>query len=181
MAGVAGRSGRRRQSAAAHVLAGTFREDRAHAEPTPEAPVGRPPMPKPLTGDAADEWLAMAEDLERHKTLAVTDRQALYQYARLYAETEAVAAQVLALGEQIEGLNAALKQLTDADLLAGIQAVVKLHQVVSARESKVLAGRLAMRQFLIEFGMTPASRTRVKLPTGKPKSKIEQFMARQHA
>ena len=81
-------AGETRKSPRLRVLQGTFRPDRAGHE-TPDSPQGVPTSPKRLTGDASAEWKRMIGRLEKSGTLAVVDDAVLYQYVRLFAETEA--------------------------------------------------------------------------------------------
>ena len=55
-----------------------------------EIPKGRPEPPKPLEGDALDEWTRMVERLELTGALSKVDDAAIYRYAKLFAQTEAI-------------------------------------------------------------------------------------------
>jgi phage terminase small subunit len=90
MPGTKNSGGRNAKPRAMHVVQGTFREDRHGAIENPEPPIGRPEPPKPLSGDARAEWDRMIGRLDSSKTLSVVDDAALYQYAMLFGETEAV-------------------------------------------------------------------------------------------
>ena len=163
MPGTHNSGGRNAKSRAALQLAGTFKASRHAERKTPEPPKGRPAPPKPLEGDAMAEWHAMTADLEVSGTLSVTDRMALYQYCRLYAETEEIAARGPEYAGSIQALEDTLAGLTGAELVACFQESGKLHALRAANESKVRQGRMALRQYLVEFGMTPSARNRVKV------------------
>ena len=47
--------------------------------------------PKALEGDALEEWDRMIHRLEVSRALSTVDDAALYQYCRLFAETDALA------------------------------------------------------------------------------------------
>lgn len=181
MAGTHNSGGHNAKTRTALQLAGTFRGHRHGDLRTPEPPTGRPVPPKPLEGDALAEWDAMVADLESAGSLTKTDRMALYQYCRLYAETEDAstrgpeyAASIQVLEDNLAGLKG--KELTDC-----FQEIGKLHALRAQNESKVRQGRMAIRQYLVEFGMTSASRGRVKLPEKSNKSteeaKLDELLA----
>src|SRR5688572_17399244 len=91
MPGVAGRSGgRNAKPTQEHDLHGTRRSDR-HDFETPAPPKIKPEPPKELEGDALAEWEAMVGRLEASGSLTLVDDAAVYQYCRLYAETEQIA------------------------------------------------------------------------------------------
>src|SRR4051794_28551281 len=91
MAGVKGRSGGHNvKTSKAHKLQGTFRKHRHAGSKSPEPPAAAPQPPKKLEGDTADEWTRMLERLRQSNVLSSVDGAALYQYCRLFAETEAL-------------------------------------------------------------------------------------------
>lgn len=179
MAGTGASGGRNAKGTAAHVLAGTFRADRHGEHATPEAPRGTPEPPKVLTGDARAEWDRMVGRLERMGTLSSVDDAALYQYCLLFAETEARVERQAKLLERVDILEDQLtEEMSGADRAKCIQAIAKMAIMAGSYDAKIRQDRMALRQYLVEFGMTPAARSRVKLPAQKPKSKVEEFLAR---
>lgn len=104
-------------------------------------------------------------------SLSKVDDAVLYQYCRMFAETEGIAvaqaetaATVKILQENLDGLS----ELTFADLMAAAQEITKLRKLEAGYITKVRQGRMALRTYLVEFGLTPAARSRVKLPAAKP-------------
>lgn len=179
MAGTKNSGGRNKQGAKVHVLRGTFRGDRhTNAAVAPPPPKGRPEPPKPLEGDALAEWDRMVRRLEQCGTLAVVDDAALYQYVRLFEETEQHAStkDVVAASTQI--LEENIGDLRGADLVAAFQEISKMRRLEAGYATQIRQGRMAIRQYLVEFGQTPAARSRVSAPTeSQPKSKAAQFRA----
>lgn len=162
-----------------HLLHGTFRADRHADLVTPEPPVGAPPKPTGLNGAAKAEWDRMVGRLTQNGTLAIVDDAALYQYARLFAETEGIDVDCAENRKLAKRLMRTMKKLDGPELVEAVTEIVKLRYLVNKNTRDLRQGRMAIRQYLVEFGMTPAARTRVKLPSGsKPKSKVEQFLAR---
>ena len=175
MAGTGHSGGRNRKTAQSHVLRGTFRGDRHGDSVSPEAPKGRPEPPKPLEGDAAAEWDAICGDLELAGVLTRIERMAIYQYSRLYAETEAHTETRSEVTGAVRILEENIGDLKGPDLVAAFQEISKMRKLEASYATQIRQGRMALRQWLVEFGLTPAARGRVKLPASKPASKVDQF------
>jgi P27 family predicted phage terminase small subunit len=149
MPGTASSGGRNRKSRAQHTLAGTGRKDRGTAPTStsadaPDPPTGRPATPKTLKGDALAEWTRMVRRLELAKTLSVVDDGVLYRYCQLHARAE-----------RLEGQIAKLRSAFYRDHLNN----PKVHPAFA----QLRAYDQALRGYLVEFGMTPAARSRVKV------------------
>lgn len=168
MAGVKGRSGgNNAKTVEQHHLEGTFNTTRHSGYVNPEPPPGLPTPPKVLTGDAEEEWDRMVRRLQTSKTVSVIDDGALYQYVRLFAETEAIAVTQLETAGSIQILEENIAGLKGPDLVAVFQEISKLRQLEARYTNQIRQGRMAQRVFLVEFGMTPASRGRVRLTDTK--------------
>lgn len=179
MAGTANSGGRNKKSGTVHLLSGTFRRDRHTDAVAPEPPSGRPDPPAPLEGMALAEWTRMVDRLDRSKTLTVVDDAALYQYARLFAETEQLAEARGEAAATVKILEENLSDLEGPDLVAAFQEIAKMRQLEARYAVQTRQGRLAIRQYLVEFGMTPSARTRVRaIGPAKPASKVDQFRAK---
>lgn len=170
MAGTANSGGRNRKSAADHRLAGTFQRVRHEGQGAPEPPKGRPAPPKPLSGDARDEWDRMVSRMELSGTSSLVDDAALYQYALLFAETEAVSTARAGTAQNIAALEIAMADLVDGEFVEALRQLVALRQLEAKYMVQIRQGRMALRQYLVEFGMTPSARTRVKVPD-RPEAK----------
>lgn len=179
MAGTSNSGGRNAKSQAMHVLQGTFREDR-HSQETAEPPLGRPDPPKPLVGDARAEWDRMLERLETSRTLSIVDDAALFQYVQLFAETEGIKADNLEARKLSKELKKTTRDLEGAELVQAVGEIVKLYQIIAKQTDKLRQGRMAVRQYLVEFGMTPSARTRVKASgdPSKPANPLDKFLNR---
>jgi len=180
MPGTSNSGGRNAQGAQLHVLKGTFREDRHGDAVAPEPPKGRPPAPKSLTDPVARaEWDRMVERLERSGTLSVVDDGALYQYAQLFSETQRITERSLENRRVAKQLMKTAAALEGTALVTAVTAIVALRSLESKDTRDLRQGHMAIRGYLVEFGMTPAARSRVKLPAGagKQQSKVDQFKA----
>lgn len=149
MPGTANSGGRNAKSREQHALAGTGRKDRGTATTStsadaPDPPKGVPPTPTNLRGAALAEWHRMVARLDVSKTLSLVDDAVLYRYCQLHARAER--------------LERHVKRLRSA--------FYKNHlgnPVVHPGFAQLRAYDQALRGYLVEFGMTPAARSRVKV------------------
>lgn len=171
MAGVSGRSGgHNAKTVAQHLLEGTHQKVRHAGIKNPEPPAGEPVPPKKLTGDAKDEWKRMIERLRDCKILAAVDGAAIYQYCLLFAETEELATKQEEIGAALDVLEQSLGDFKGPELIACFQEMTKMRALESRYTTQIRQGRMGLRVFLVEFGLTPASRGRVRLPEQKPEA-----------
>lgn len=176
MPGTSNSGGRNAKSSDDLKRAGTYRPDRHDGFETPEPPKGRPVPPKALTGEALAEWTRMVERLEKSNTLSMVDDAALYQYARLFAETEGITVDNANVRKLSMDLKKTVRKLDGLELVEAIKQICNLQHILAKQTTQLRQGHMAMRQFLIEFGMTPSSRTRVKIQKApERKSKLLAF------
>lgn len=152
MAGVKGQrsGGHNAKTKASHVLRGTFRGDR-HDDSSIVVPIsGAPEPPRPLTGEALAEWGRVTAHLSSTGAISKVDSAILYQYCRLHADAEMIQAKL----DELES------PFFDKFSMDGAGIEPKVHPGFARVESM----RAKIRMFLVEFGLTPASRGRVKLP-----------------
>ncbi|MGE3840062.1 MAG: P27 family phage terminase small subunit [Vicinamibacterales bacterium] len=169
MAGNANSGGHNKKPSHLHVLAGTFRSDRHGDAESPDPPQATPKPPKKLTGEAKAEWDRMVARLVTSKTVTTVDDAALYQYVQLFAETEQINkdhAETRRMRDELKKLAAS--KLNGADLVDAIGHIVKLQQALAKQSQQLRQGHMALRQYLVEFGMTPSARGRVKMTNKKP-------------
>lgn len=179
MPGTSSSGGRNRKSQAEHALTGTGRKDRGTATTTtgdlqvPEPPKGQPTRPKGLRGYALAEWTRMVARLTDSKTLSTVDDAVLYQYCCLFAETEGISTARRTNAVLIQTLVKAIERIVAVaadrdpeaalvDVVAAIAQIVKLKQLDVKHTTQLRQGHMALRSYLVEFGMTPAARSRVK-------------------
>jgi len=119
----------------------------------PQAPAEVPECPEFLDDEAKAEWFRMAPVLLDMGLLTPADRAALAAYCISYSRWVAAEAQVRRLGTIVKSplKNFPMKSpyLTVAD---------------QALET--------MRKFMVEFGLTPSSRSRIRVP-GNPRATDE--------
>jgi P27 family predicted phage terminase small subunit len=175
MPGTSNSGGRNTRSRQLHVLTGTFRDDRHAGGEAPAPPAGRPEAPTSLTAVARAEWDRMVDRLATSGTLAVVDDAALYQYVQLFAETERITERSVENTQLAKRLMRAVGKLNGEALVDAVQAIVALRALENKSTRDLRQGHMALRGYLVEFGMTPAARSRVKVPAGKPKSKVDAY------
>ena len=99
--------------------------------------------------------------------LRLVDAKSVEQYCRLSAETEDVAQQRSDAQESLKRIEENwpdYAELSPADKVSFFANIAMLHKLISKCTDQLRAGRMAIRQYLVEFGLTPASRGKVKLP-----------------
>ena len=132
-------------------------------------------MPEELRNVAEVEWERMLWRLEQSQCLVKVDDATIYQYCRLYAETEAVAKQQAEAQVAVKILEENIRDVGKEDLVQLFAQIVNLHKLVSKCTDQLRAGRMAIRQYLVEFGLTPSARGRIKLPP-QPQA-VDEFTA----
>jgi P27 family predicted phage terminase small subunit len=131
------------------------RRDRINgAEPEPQA--GRPQPPEYLSERACAEWDRMCDLLERTRVLTVADGSSLGLYCDAYDRMLQARDAIDRLGMVIETPGGGVKQNPAATIL--MQSVRTMHAI------------------LIEFGCTPAARSRVSVQP-KAEDELENFLA----
>jgi len=115
-------------------------------EPVP--PEGIPDCPDFLTNEARAEWFRIAKVLKEMQLLTLADRAALAAYCTAYGRWVEAEKQVQKYGTIVKsphkGFPMKSPYLTVAD---------------QALES--------MRKLMVEFGLTPSSRSRIKVPANR--------------
>lgn len=133
-----------------HSLEGTYRVDRHGGVTNPTPAVGAPTPPVRLTGAALQEWKRMLELLKNSEMLTVVDGAMLAGYCELHGEA-------VGTKRDIERLRAKLrKRLSVAEMLELQRHIIRL-------SGHLLRHRQQIRQYLVEFGLSPAARSRVKI------------------
>ena len=125
-------------------------------EPTP--PEGVPDCPNYLDDEAKAEWFRTAKVLSDMGLLSVADRTALAAYCVVYSRWLKAEEQVKKFGSIVKspekGFPMKSPYLTVAD-----QAMDAMHK------------------FMVEFGLTPSSRSRIRVPVGgQAKDELDAFL-----
>lgn len=159
---------------------------RNHEEPQPTA--GRPKMPGDLSKAAAAEWRRLVPILLSTRVLTVADGIGLAELCRMHALAGVLDAEIAAQTKRIEALSA--KAIADGtpDDAPQHGALTQLKYTVDGagnthievKQNPLFAMRMAVSQkiklYSAEFGLTPASRSRVR--TVKAPAEVSEFAQR---
>ena len=129
-------------------------------EPKPD--VGCPEMPKGLRKTAQREWRRITADLLRLGVLTVVDGKALAMYCDAYADWEEAQRECVKEGLWVE------EPIVNKD---GCVVGYKKKQAPWFN-IKIIAMKV-MKSYLIEFGLTPASRTKLKIEKPQPTDEVQ--------
>lgn len=127
----------------------------------PKAKRGKPVCPKHLTGHARTEWKSVTQVLDELGVLYKTDRSSLEQYAKAYGAWRDCWEQITRIGYVV----------TSKDERTGQVTVKRNPFVLEAHQFAALC-----LKYLQEFGLTPASRSRVEKADEPDDSPFEQWL-----
>jgi P27 family predicted phage terminase small subunit len=130
----------------------------------PKVPAGAPEMPRDLPRAAAREWKRILPELRQLGVLSTIDRAALAAYCHAYARWFEAEKHVRRYGVVVK----------EQILLMGVPTGyvrIKKNPAVTVSEGAMKL----MKSFLVEFGMTPSSRSRVRIE--KPLSEADPIDA----
>jgi P27 family predicted phage terminase small subunit len=166
VAGVKGQrsGGHNRKSRGDHARAGNLRADRHGAVDEfrePEPPVGDPVVPKDLPAEARAEWNRMVPRLRDMRTLSTVDDAVLARYCRLHARA-------WRLERALATEDVYLEKVTTKG--KGANRTVVRERKLNPGFGQLRQHDNSLRQYLVEFGLTPASRGRVRIPDGSKNS-----------
>lgn len=136
------------------------------AEPQPDR-TRAPEMPKGMDKTAQREWKRIVPELQDMGVLSVVDGKALAAYCDAYAVWEMAVRDCKKYGLMIE-----VKFLDkEGELVIGD---LKKNPAVAIR----FEAAKVMKSFLIEFGLTPASRTKLKIEKAKGDDPMDGLLNR---
>ena len=122
------------------LIKGTLQKCRTNKN-EPKPPVGAPAPPKGLSKGAVSEWKRIAPILEDMSLLTGADMAALAGYCELFARWQKAEQEIQTGGEVITTPNGSLQ--------------------ISPWVSIAYRSLAEMRKYLSEFGLSPASRSKV--------------------
>ena len=151
--------GRPRQPTALHILKGSYEKDpQRQNKQEPKPAVKRPVMPRGLDYQGKAAWNRIAEQLEKMRVLTEADGDALAEYAKLYSRWIKADKAIDKHGISLVKIDNLGNQIRYAN-----PECAEFHRC-----------QAAMIKILIEFGMTPASRTRIQVQSAEPGSTAEK-------
>lgn len=139
------------------------------AEPTPT--VGVPEMPKGLRRAAQREWKRIVSELLQLGVLTVVDGKALAMYCDAYADWQEAQRDCVKHGLV---LDSPVLDEENKPIIVGGQALTvrKVNPAFTVKS----AAQKTLKSFLIEFGLTPASRAKLKIPAKPKVDPMEAFL-----
>jgi P27 family predicted phage terminase small subunit len=146
--------GRKPLPTALKVIKG-MRRDRINQE-EPKAPPARPDCPRELDRTARAQFGRVCDLLEPLKVLAKADGPIVALYAHHYSRWRAAEVQVKRFGLLLEGSRGTL---------VANPAVRIAHEATAA-----------MAKLLIELGMSPSSRSRIRATPAAPAETVDNFL-----
>jgi P27 family predicted phage terminase small subunit len=127
-------------------------------EREPAAPQGVPPCPDWLSDEARAEWDRVIPELQMMGLLSTADRAALAAYCTAWARWVEAEAMVKKLGTIVKSPDKGFPMKSPYLSIAD-----------QALET--------MRKLMVEFGLTPSSRSRIKVPGGGDAAdEFDQFL-----
>ena len=146
--------GRKPIPSALKILRGTKRGSSTNDEPQPAAAV--PDCPPHLTEEARAEWERLAAELHQLGLLTRIDRAALAAYCVCWARWISAERQIVEQGEVVKSPNG--------------------YPIQNPYLSVANEALRQMKSYLVEFGLTPSSRTRIKIGPVQPVNKLSKYL-----
>ena len=134
------------------------------SEPAPEQVM--PPVPEHISDEAKAEWVRMSEQLYRIGLLTEIDGCGLACYCQAYADWAEAEGHIRRYGKVIKSpAKTMTRRLKDGSEVTETSGGYPIQSPFLAIRNRAVDTIL---KFLIEFGMTPSSRSRVSVgqPTG---------------
>lgn len=163
-------AGRRPKPTAIHKLNGNpsmMSKEELEGADNPQPELVAPELPRGLSHAARREWHRIVHDLLEIGVLSKVDGKALAAYCICYARNEEAQKDIDKYGQVIQ---TSYKDSRTEEIIVGD---LKANPAVG----NALKWMTAMKSFLIEFGLTPASRRNLKI-TKKVDDQMEQFLKR---
>ena len=147
-----------------HKIQGTYQPSRHAGVTNPDPPQGVPEMLAGLTDEGRAEWDRMLVDLKKNGTLYTVHGAVLRRYCRMHQRAERINTQLNALDSlwfwkvTIDGSGQEHREPKQMPLVA---------------EARQLD--MAIKGYLVEFGLTPASMGRIRVPEAPPDDDFAEF------
>ena len=151
-------------------------------EPAPSIEIKSPICPAYLKGPARQEWNRIVPELHRLGLLTVIDQAAIEVYCSYFQQWKEAEAELARMRREFrDALKRRKKDPRSKEKLPSNGLVATTSNGNSIMEPMLSVKKQAaemMHKFLIEFGMTPASRTRTAgvVDSRKSKSPMEKLL-----
>lgn len=135
------------------------------SEPRPAAKL--PTCPRHLSKEARSEWRRITKELAEMKLLTAVDRAALAAYCQCWARWVEIELELQAIDPETN--------MPKHELIGSTDKGYDFANPLLGAANNALK---QMKLFLVEFGMTPSSRSRISLPPEESEDPYEQFRLR---
>lgn len=134
-------------------------------EPQPSS--GKPTCPGHLSRIAKTEWYRISKELDVLGLLSQIDRAALAAYCSAYSRWVKAERAITALEKKWEDVDPAFSLITPTP-----NGTFQVQPLVSVSNKALVL----MHKYLTEFGMTPASRTRISVDKQDKEDELDEFL-----
>jgi len=156
-------SGRRPLPTAVKKLRGNAGKRKLNdAEPKPKP--GDPEMPEGLSAAAGAEWRSIVPELRQLGVLTKIDGKALAAYCHAFARWMEAEVEIRRLGIVV------MEPIFNGEQFLGCKYKKNPAVTISETAQKI------MKAFLVEFGMTPSSRSRVRIEKPTEADPMDEFL-----
>jgi P27 family predicted phage terminase small subunit len=158
--------GRKPEPTALKILKGVQNDRINHSEPVP--PSGKPEPPKHLDSVAREEWERICVLLKEMNLLSLADGPALAVYCDCHSTWLRARGEIAKHGMVIT--------VTTEQIRNGKVVARKTHlRPNPAINIKIQMCRL-LKEYQVEFGLTPSARSRIRSTAERPKDEFEEFL-----
>lgn len=166
-----GNGGRPRTPTKSKIIKGTFRKDRApEHEPEPDLVEQYPKPPSGLPRDGRRMWKRLAKELVDKRILTVVDLEALEVCCMNYG----IYRELYRAVTTVRGDDGSKRKRTIAEYLLGRNSQTMPEYVAMTK------AMYTFKAYLVEFGLTPSSRSRLDIPEPKDeRDEMEQLLNEQ--
>ena len=163
--------GRKPKPTSLKILEAT-RADRIN-DREPAVPSGRPEVPDHLDGLARGEWERLVALLERMGILTAADGPALMLYCECYSKWLRARTEIVKRGMFLE------EQKTTVSKRGSVTTSTGRVTANPGLAIELAMGRV-MQSILVEFGLTPSSRCRIRIEAANKQDPLAEFLGRKH-
>lgn len=127
-----------------------------------------PRCPAWLAGEAKKEWRRLAAELHAANLLTTVDRAAMAAYCQLWARWVAIETELVATVPGKDGKPMPKHSLTGM--------TDKGYMYVNPLQGFAIQVLKAMKTYMVEFGMTPSSRSRIRIDAPQEEKSLAEIL-----
>lgn len=150
-------------------------------EAEPIVGAGDPVCPEGLHADAKKEWDEILPILKRMKVITAADSKALAAYCNLFHRWQQAEREIERLGIMLGApvlLEQWVENVADPSKSGFVKTVAGIEYKKNPAVGISFEAQKAMKSFLIEFGLTPASRGKLHVEKPKEADPMDEWLRR---